>query len=51
MVLRKYSNQGLAGFVQNPNDDRKAAISAMMEKAFVFCFQSKSVLFRLNFCV
>jgi uncharacterized protein with GYD domain len=33
MVLRKYSNQGLAGFVQNPNDDRKAAISAMMEKA------------------
>ena len=33
MVLGKYSNQGLAGFVQNPNDDRKAAISAMMEKA------------------
>ena len=32
MVLGKYSNQGLAGFIQNPNDDRKAAISSMMEK-------------------
>ena len=33
MVLGKYSSQGLAGFIQNPNDDRKAAISSMMEKA------------------
>ena len=33
IVLGKYSNQGLAGFIQNPNDDRKAAISSMMEKA------------------
>ena len=33
MVLGKYSNQGLAGFIQNPNDDRRAAISSMMEKA------------------
>ena len=32
MVLGKYSNQGLAGFIQNPNDDRRAAISSMMEK-------------------
>ena len=35
MVLGKYSNQGLAGFIQNPDDDRKAAISTMMEKAGV----------------
>ena len=33
MVLGKYSNEGLAGFIQNPNDDRRAAISSMMEKA------------------
>ena len=33
MVLGKYSNQGLAGFLQIPNDDRIAAISSMMEKA------------------
>ena len=33
MVLGRYSSQGLAGFIQNPNDDRKAAISSMMEKA------------------
>ena len=33
MVLGKYSNHGLAGFIQNPNDDRRAAISSMMEKA------------------
>ena len=33
LVLGKYSSQGLAGFIQNPNDDRKAAISSMMEKA------------------
>ena len=33
IVLGKYSCQGLAGFIQNPNDDRKAAISSMMEKA------------------
>ena len=33
MVLGKYSNQGLAGFIQNPNDDRRTAISSMMEKA------------------
>ena len=33
IVLGKYSNQGLAGFIQNPNDDRKAAISSMLEKA------------------
>lgn len=33
MVLGRYSNQGLAGFIQNPDDDRKAAISAMMERA------------------
>ena len=34
MVLGKYSNQGLAGFIQNPNDDRRAAISSMMEKGW-----------------
>ena len=33
IVLGRYSSQGLAGFIKNPNDDRKAAISAMMEKA------------------
>ena len=33
MGLGRYSSQGLAGFTQNPNDDRKAAISSMMEKA------------------
>ena len=32
IVLGKYSNQGLAGFIQNPNDDRRVAISSMMEK-------------------
>ena len=35
MVLGRYSSQGLAGFIQNPSDDRKAAISSMMEKAGV----------------
>ena len=33
LVLGQYSRQGLAGFLQNPLDDRKAAISSMMEKA------------------
>jgi|TARA_X000000950_G_scaffold36593_1_gene39106 uncharacterized protein with GYD domain len=33
VVLGKYTAAGLGGFVQNPNDDRKAMIGAMMEKA------------------
>ena len=33
IVLGKYSSQGLSGFIKNPSDDRKEAISAMMEKA------------------
>ena len=33
MFLGKYSNAGLAGFLKNPEDDRCAAISAMVEKS------------------
>jgi uncharacterized protein with GYD domain len=33
VVLGKYTAAGLSGFAQNPNDDRKAVISAMIEKA------------------
>jgi len=33
VVLGKYTAAGLGGFAQNPNDDRKAVIGAMMEKA------------------
>lgn len=33
LFLGRYSNAGLAGFLQNPGDDRRAAISAMVEKS------------------
>ena len=33
IVLGKYSNAGLSGFAKNPNEDRKAVISAMTQKA------------------
>ena len=33
LFLGSYSNVGLAGFLQNPGDDRRAAISAMVEKS------------------
>ena len=33
LFLGKYSNAGLAGFLKNPADDRRAAISAMVEKS------------------
>jgi len=33
LFLGKYSNAGLAGFLKNPEDDRRAAISAMVEKS------------------
>ena len=33
LFLGKYSNTGLAGFLKNPDDDRRAAISAMVEKS------------------
>ena len=33
LFLGKYSNAGLAGFLNNPKDDRRAAISAMVEKS------------------
>ena len=29
LFLGKYSNAGLAGFLKNPEDDRRAAISKM----------------------
>jgi uncharacterized protein with GYD domain len=32
LFLGKYSSAGLAGFLKNPEDDRRAAISAMVEK-------------------
>ena len=33
LFLGKYSNAGLAGFLKNPEDDRRAAISAMVKKS------------------
>ena len=33
IALGSYSDKGLAGFVQNPNDDRRAAASKMIEAA------------------
>ena len=33
LFLGKYSNAGLAGFLKNPEDDRRAAISSMVEKS------------------
>jgi len=33
IFLGKYSQKGYAGFVQSPNDDRKAAISSMLSNA------------------
>ena len=33
LFLGKYSIAGLAGFLKNPEDDRRAAISAMVEKS------------------
>ena len=33
LFLGRYSNAGFAGFLQNPGDDRRAAISAMVEKS------------------
>lgn len=33
IFLAKYSNAGLAGFMKNPDDDRHAAITGMVEKA------------------
>jgi len=32
LVLGSYSNNALAGFVASPDDDRRATVSAMMEK-------------------
>ena len=31
LFLGTYSNAGLAGFLKNPEDDRRAAISGMVE--------------------
>jgi len=33
LFLGKYSSAGLAGFLKNPEDNRRAAISAMVEKS------------------
>ena len=33
LFLGRYSNAGLAGFLKNPEDDRRAAISEMVEKS------------------
>ena len=33
LFLGKYSNAGLAGFLQDPEDDRRTAISTMIEKS------------------
>ena len=33
LFLGNYLNAGLAGFLKNPEDDRRAAISAMVEKS------------------
>jgi len=33
IFLGNYSNEGLGGFIKNPNQDRKSVISSMMEKA------------------
>ena len=33
VVLAKYTAAGLSGFAKNPNEDRRAVIGAMMEKA------------------
>ncbi len=32
IVLGKYNSTGLAGFIKNPNDNRREAISNMFEK-------------------
>jgi uncharacterized protein with GYD domain len=32
LVLGSYSNEALGGFVTSPEDDREAAVGAMMEK-------------------
>ena len=32
MVLGKYSNQGLAGFIQNPGQDRRAVAENLVNK-------------------
>ena len=37
VVLGKYTAAGLGGFAQNPNDDRKAVIGAMMGKPGARC--------------
>ena len=40
LFLGNYSNAGLSGFLKNPEDDRRAAISAMVEKSggkFIDC--------------
>ena len=33
IVLGTYNEKGLSGYLDNPNDDRHAAISSMMKKA------------------
>ena len=33
LILGSYSNEALGGFVDSPDDDRRAAVSSMMEKA------------------
>ena len=33
IAIGSYTTQGLAGFMKNPNEDRKAAVGAMMSKA------------------
>ena len=33
IVLGNYNENGLSGFIKNPNEDRKSVITAMMEKA------------------
>ena len=33
LFLGKYLNAGLAGFLKNPEDDKRTAISAMVEKS------------------
>ena len=33
IVLGNYNENGLSGFIKNPNEDRKSVITSMMEKA------------------
>lgn len=33
IVIGRYTTQGLSGFMKNPEDDRYAAVGAMMEQA------------------